>query len=379
MLIFNAILSLWASLLVLIKSREIVAAIFISFASYWLMAVFTRTSETSSILEIFVVGLNLLYVLAFRRYRINYYQVIYLCFALYTLLLSLVFNTPRGIILSVLCFGPLFFSMVVKKTDQKVDFIVFLLLLMGMYLRIFNTYVYGLEFLLSRYDSSVWGVNSIGAVLLILAPFIIRKWVWLCFSVFILLTLSRGLIVVWLIQEIVLNLFRLRKRFKGVYVLGCLCLIFALGYSNSLRSELLSRFFESDKADFLSAYTAVLEDERTNIRKVSLDMWTKRPIFGSGIGSFSRELKNTGYPSVYSNAHNLYLTLLVELGIVGLLIFSTYAAVMLKNIKYNRFRISILSWLVYGLFSGEMYAEGLYLSFFPIYFVFYVAKISKTH
>jgi O-antigen ligase len=82
---------------------------------------------------------------------------------------------------------------------------------------------------------------------------------------------------------------------------------------------------------------------RQQIQRVSVKLWKERPVLGWGFGSFDRVKNSTDFPyvpgvtgNIYTYArvntsHDTYLTVLVELGLVGLLLLLTPFAVIVTR------------------------------------------------
>ena len=75
----------------------------------------------------------------------------------------------------------------------------------------------------------------------------------------------------------------------------------------------VDRIFSSSKS--ISSGTL---NGRTVIWNASFQQWEKSPIIGSGIGSMEQMLRGTHVD--FDNAHNTYIQVLMELGIIGLLL-----------------------------------------------------------
>ncbi|MBU1870518.1 O-antigen ligase family protein, partial [Patescibacteria group bacterium] len=72
---------------------------------------------------------------------------------------------------------------------------------------------------------------------------------------------------------------------------------------------------------------------RIELWKDMADVFWQKPIFGHGIGSFEKEvLKKRGFYAGSYEAHNDYLCIAVELGIIGLASYLSLILIFLKNI-----------------------------------------------
>jgi O-antigen ligase len=118
------------------------------------------------------------------------------------------------------------------------------------------------------------------------------------------------------------------------------------------------------KANSFAEFSAALSD-RPEIFRSALLMYVHYPILGLGKGIFFRQSSIFEFShSVFfalqyngQNAHNYFLQILAETGIVGLILFCTlflYQARYLRN-RHNQ----IVTVLVLGIFSGNLYGHSL--------------------
>ena len=373
MLVFNAIFSLASSFYVLLNSRNIFSYIFISFSSYWIMLLASRNSEYSTVIECLVIFVNLfVFLFILNKQRITWDVGLFFVFILYCFVCSLIRSDFDGMLLSFLGLGPVLYVMV-KKNEYSTELIAIIVVFVGLYLRFFNSVVYDISFLQARYDSSVWGVNSLGAIVLLISPFIKWRVTFWILVISVLLSLSRGLIVLFLFEEILLMFLGIRSNMiKRTYFFIFSMSMFTFYKFDQLRIELYQRFFSSSNVDFVSAYELIVEDERNNLKEIAYKIFNENPWFGIGIGNFNTYLNFNSKNLSYSNAHNLYLNLLAETGVFGLGLFILFIGCLINRNFKKKYLVAILFFLLYGFFSGEIYSEGFYFSFFPMYFLFYL-------
>jgi O-antigen ligase len=118
------------------------------------------------------------------------------------------------------------------------------------------------------------------------------------------------------------------------------------------------------------------EDPRINLWKTSFDVILKNPIIGVGIGDvrteLAEELSLSGYEEMAKerlNAHNQFLEVLVENGIIGLIIFisifvcMSYIAIKERNLLYGAF---ILIVIAFFMFESVLYRLAG-VSFFSLF------------
>jgi O-antigen ligase len=150
-----------------------------------------------------------------------------------------------------------------------------------------------------------------------------RRWRWLPLSAAVLmgstifLSGSRGGMIAFLVQAVVLGIFIGRNKSpRGSFVAGAVLLVIACLMLWVGGEGVLSRLTSIHSA----AKTEIAGGIRLAIDRDALKMFVKKPLLGWGLGNFS-----TVYPqfrSFYSEkfvneAHNDYLQVLVETGIVG--------------------------------------------------------------
>lgn len=119
---------------------------------------------------------------------------------------------------------------------------------------------------------------------------------------------------------------------------------------------------------------------RLRLQKESIYLIKNYPIFGVGIGSFQYALYKLGIDEKYGAAHNTYLGIAAEMGIVSGLIFISIIIISAKELYFaaKKFReeellvfkslcshliISIIAFSVCGLFISQEYNRLLYIIF----------------
>ena len=93
------------------------------------------------------------------------------------------------------------------------------------------------------------------------------------------------------------------------------------------------------KPNLISLKSRILTDNfstRIFILKRSLGYFKESPLIGIGLGSYLWKSKNDGIPSNESTIHNSVNWLLVELGIIGLLIFSIFTFTCIRAILLEK-------------------------------------------
>lgn len=154
-------------------------------------------------------------------------------------------------------------------------------------------------------------------------------------------------------------------RCKRMLFLMVICIILLLGFSPDV-------VFRRAKAVFSQQDKNM--NQRIELWGNTLDMVQKRPVTGTGLGTFT-EAYLSEFPDSFPgkgegsrpirHAHNLYLQLLAETGILGLLLFMVMVVaglfygirnivreedIFLKSIRYGSL-MGIIAFLIYSLFD----------------------------
>jgi O-antigen ligase len=201
---------------------------------------------------------------------------------------------------------------------------------------------------------------------------------WLILGSFLLLSIyfisSRAAIIATIIMisfYALVNIINLKKS-RVIWVIFFVILIFSLPLfrNNDRVNILLSGFSKEQKFDLKK------QDERIIVWKAAMNVIKKNPIMGVGIGDVRTELvKEYDRIGEYKislqrlNAHNQFLEVLLENGIVGILIFFSLFGYMIF-IAINEKRL-LYGLFVFMMFVFFMFETVLYrlagVSFFPLF------------
>ncbi|MEQ8757933.1 MAG: O-antigen ligase family protein [Coleofasciculus sp. G1-WW12-02] len=200
---------------------------------------------------------------------------------------------------------------------------------------------------------------------------VLIKWIAGAFSLLavagVVVSASRFAIVMLGIVVISYLFFVFRNKNRGKLTTVVLSFILVLGTAylsihwdnRGLFSRLYSVLQSQSFEDFNTALS-----QRPEIFRSNLLMYSHYPIVGLGKGIFYRqssiaEFSQSDFFATYNgeNAHNYFLQILVETGLVGLVIFCSlflYQGLYLRNRHTG-----IITILILGLFSGNIYGHSL--------------------
>lgn len=140
------------------------------------------------------------------------------------------------------------------------------------------------------------------------------------------LTTKRGPLIASVVAIIVCYLFVNKDKFTGTALKTLVVILLAV-----LAVGVLATFVPGVDAT-LERFAELSDDETGNGRSYLYDcawsLFYSSPLFGNGWGSYSKYVATTSLGAMYSNmgfssmsAHNVYLQLLAEVGVVGLVLF----------------------------------------------------------
>jgi len=292
---------------------------------------------------------------------------------------------------------PFYYQFLLKKMNfyikiKLVDYMILSLIVAGIFNKLYQGYVHGPELapymhpLLYGLVSRGGGMNAsnhIGGIILILLPLISNKKVLYVAILFLIICFSRGIYFIlglFIIYVFFTNIYKIYKTTsinkQSLYVFIIFLVIFII-FIKILPQDFFDELVRNS-INRLSAFSKVGENERFHVFSNAIDIFKESYYLGVGPANFYYGYDSISvdlYENKYSNAHNLYLTLLVENGIGFLLLFLyIYVLMLYKSFHYNRkifFSLSIF--LLYGLFSGQLYETGMgKVSLYDYYYLMYL-------
>ena len=208
----------------------------------------------------------------------------------------------------------------------------------------------------------------------------------LVFLLALFLTTKRGPLIASVVAISVCYLFVNRDRFTGTALKALIIVLLAI-----LTVGVLATFVPGVEAT-LQRFVELSEDETGNGRSELYDyawsMFYASPLLGGGWGSYSKYVATTSLGAMYSDlgfssmsAHDVYLQLLAETGIIGLVLFlvpavSTLVVAMRRSVAHRGekpYEDSFCLWacvgaqiffLVYCFSGNPLYDPQCYIPYF---------------
>jgi len=230
---------------------------------------------------------------------------------------------------------------------------------------------------LSR-SGGMGGSNLVGQILLMMLPLIQGKILIAVTVVFLLLTFSRG---VYVVLATVLLFMTITGKTLGRTTVrmaigaACAAILLLNAVPENLRADIIdlgeSRLVGisgvSTQERLINRYS--VDEGRSYMADEAMRIWGATDFQGIGLGGFFWGEALVGNAPEFSNAHNVYLTLLAE---GGLIVAAAFVAILLFTIRRaflfdKRAAISLVAFALYGLFSGEIYETAGIVSLAPYY------------
>lgn len=362
-----------------------------------------------------IIIISFIYILIKQRrvllpdkisFPINFYIFIFFVFHVFNVLFSEnIGNSTVIAIVSII--GPILFFYILTGLPEKIFtsnasllniiyFSVICFLLIGI-LMYNNTSIKSgsvSDIAINRTGGGLWLSNISTQLLAMLFPFTfskikftfsktIRTVVILLFLVLLIISMSRTGLIVYFIM--LLMIFK-GSRNKILYILLSIPVMFVL-------LNLAQRFFNIDIVDLYAqrffqegnAISTAESDSRFEIYKEGFEIVKGSEIFGTGISTFS-DLNRLGF----SNAHNIFINIYVERGIIGLLLILILFYYILKsNRRLNKefigldeesqffkfFQIGIIGFLLIGLTGNDMFVNSGFVNGWATYILIFLLAI----
>lgn len=233
----------------------------------------------------------------------------------------------------------------------------------------------------SKVGGSPNGLASVVAITFPFIFFLFKYYKSKLFRLFLLICLPLSMVVLILtgsrsgllatIVAVTICLLRGRVLFKGAVIMSIIAIL-AWAYMGNLHKERYLSMVDSSAKGRESAVGRIQHINR------ALDMFLERPFTGYGLGTYGEANYNINDEGLVS--HNIYTEVLVELGIVGFLIFSMFLISIFKNIyKIKRYYLMtsdnkhyqlnvanileavLITQLAFSFFAGGLFSYFWYL------------------
>lgn len=338
----------------------------------------------------------------------NYIIILWIITNIFSTLFSIdIYRSFLLFIIGVL--GPAFvFYIITSKTKVNYRIFNFLLLslissgivtlLYGFFIRFRYQYIYNIEATLN--DLRTFGSNSEIGVISFVMPFIfvntiesdnkyVNKLVLSTFRIlsiwWIIVALSRWGYFTFFIAFI-LTFFLDRGNNKKYYYFIIFFLIFVLlfTFSNNIIEMIIYRFSGGDifKIDYIIGKT--IEDLRWQIWENAFKVIKKNIFFGVGIGNHP-----IISPLGTTSAHNMFINILVERGIltclifIGIIIFFYRACFKFRKLSNNyqlkkislMLSLGITTFIIWSLIGGPLIISTIYIYTLRSYYFFYIIAL----
>nr|WP_272890423.1 O-antigen ligase family protein [Stutzerimonas stutzeri] len=193
-----------------------------------------------------------------------------------------------------------------------------------------------------------------------------KSYVWFSLGLFLLFaTMSRGAVLSMVVGLTCLAIFRPTRTSIGAIAITFLLVV--IGVLGMLLFDMLPiNYWEQRISGFSSG------SGRIEIWLNALEMFSLRPV--TGWGGFSFRDVNQLYYDDFHFAHNTYLEVLVECGVIGLIIFATSVFLMLKrSVKMSSDSRLLFVLPAFFSFSVSMFFLSIYINQI---FVFYLSLLN---
>ena len=213
--------------------------------------------------------------------------------------------------------------------------------------------------------------------------FLIRITAIVLFLVLIVVSMSRTALAVYSIMIFTI-LLKQKNRFQFIF-LGVTIIMMAL-YLTEIWFEInivelySNRFFRTG-----DTMQTIQDDARLKIYLESLEIIEGREMMGTGISTFG-DLNKMGW----SNAHNIFINILVERGLIGLILFVGFIIFYFKNIvkEYKNLNqnnaeslfiyligVGLLGFILIGMTGNDLFLNSGFITGWPMYISLFLLAI----
>lgn len=284
----------------------------------------------------------------------------------------------------------LFFKDLLLKTntDILINRIVLIWISLGFLNKIVFGYLNGGAALFQR-AGGYFGSNRLAGVIFLLLPLVKNKWITYSAILLLFSQFSKGIIYTLVIYLFFWTYYINRKAFKIVCITFLSLIVFGSNIANigfqsdgktvTVKENLVGRFTKGDEQSLIrSLIERVLIDERFVIWNLGIERAKDAYFNGIGLGGSLWEFKKY-YTETYGNFHSVYITSLVEGGLVfSLLLLALLIHLWWYAYKSNRRAfIGLIIWSIYAVFSGQLYDVSRAPTCADYFYLLFVAAIVR--
>ncbi len=245
-----------------------------------------------------------------------------------------------------------------------------------------------------RTGGGLWLSNIATQILAIFFPYIFSKTNFknssllkfltaLLYVVLLIISMSRTGLIVYFIMLIVI--FWNSKRKLGYVILGLVIFNATVFVSTQIFKLDVVKLYTERFLEQGDAVSTTTSDSRFEIWQECTEIIKGHEILGTGISSFVDINSNK-----FSNAHNIFINILVERGIVGFVLFLFFVififSVISQSIKIfqkseaeiefaNYFRIGFLGFISIGLTGNDMFINSGFVNGWATYFILFLLAV----
>ena len=286
------------------------------------------------------------------------------------------------------------------ESKRLVDITVLTLLVLGIGIKVYIGLRLGQSFINQR-GGGILGSNTIAINLFLLLPLVKNRWLSLFTVCFLLVQFSKG-IYIGLISYAILWMVFVNKRIGMTILILMVCFGYGMSYlgesveinaggkTYSLKYFIMSRLRLQGDYSIISISSdlrnAIVNSDRVKLWRTGEELAKATFLLGSGPGSTHWELSNIQFPYTYSNMHNMFLTCLIECGLIFTISLACFIIYLLINAFFinRRIFVGLIVWTFYQMYTGNIYetggfatAGGYYFLLFVVAHLFYFSKVNN--
>ncbi|WP_445755979.1 O-antigen ligase family protein [Polaribacter sp.] len=246
--------------------------------------------------------------------------------------------------------------------------------------------------LINRTGGGLWLSNISTQILAIFFPFAFSKVkfkysnkikliVIILFLILLVFSLSRTGLIVYFIM--LLLIIRKSKKKISFIILGFPFIISLISFAKYIYNFDLIEMFSNRFVKEGDTLETISKDTRFSIYEESFEIVKGNEFIGTGISTFNKLNINN-----FSNAHNIFINILVERGIIGviLIIILFYFIFKLKEINLENFsennefikltKIGILGFLLIGMTGNDLFVNSGFINGWSFYLILFVIGVN---